>query len=104
MAKFHGAIGYAVTEETKPGVLSERNVVRCYDGDFLKNSRRLQTADGVNDNINIANEVSIVADPYAYSNFHSMRYIEYMGAKWKIKSVEVAYPRLILTIGDVYNE
>lgn len=53
---------------------------------------------------NVSNEFSIVADPFAYANFHSMRFIEYMGAKWKISNVEVQYPRLILTVGGVYNE
>lgn len=55
-------------------------------------------------NLNVSNEFSIVADPFAYANFHSMRFIEYMGAKWKISNVEVQYPRLILTVGGVYNE
>jgi hypothetical protein len=32
-----------------------------------------------------------------------MLYVEFMGAKWKISNVEVQYPRLILTIGEVYN-
>ena len=54
--------------------------------------------------LNVSNEFSIVADPFAYANFHSMRFIEYMGAKWKISNVEVQYPRLILTVGGVYNE
>ena len=58
----------------------------------------------INDNLNISNEFSIIADPFAYENFQNMRYIVFMGAKWKITSVEVQYPRLILTVGGVYNE
>lgn len=103
MAKFYGAIGYAVTEETKPGVWSERITERMYYGDLTKNTRKLQSTDQLNDNINVANEISIVADPFANENFHSMRYVEFMGTKWKITSVEVQYPRLILTVGGVYN-
>lgn len=103
MAKFYGAIGYAVTEETKPGVWSEQITERMYYGDLTKNTRKLQSTDQLNDNINVANEISIVADPFANENFHSMRYVEFMGTKWKITSVEVQYPRLILTVGGVYN-
>ena len=103
MAKFYGKIGYANTVETKPGVYEERIVERSYYGDLIRNTRRLQSADQVNDNINISNEISIVADPYATNNFHTMRYAVFMGTKWKISNVEVSYPRLILTLGGVYN-
>ena len=103
MAKFYGTIGYVNTVETEPGMWEEQKTERQYSGELVKNTRRLEGAGGVNDNINISNEVSIVADPYAYENFHAMRYIKFMGAKWKISNVEVRYPRLILTIGGVYN-
>ena len=103
MAKFYGAIGYSVTEETKPGVWKENIIERMYYGDLVRNTRRLQSADKLNDNIDVANEISIVADPFANDNFQSMKYVEFMGAKWKITSVEVQYPRLILTVGGVYN-
>ena len=104
MAKFYGSIGYAETVETSPGVWKEQITKREYFGELVRNTRKLQTADQVNDNININNEVSIIADPYAISNFHSMRYVEFMGTKWKISNVEVKYPRLILTLGGIYNE
>lgn len=103
MAKFYGVIGYAVTEETKPGVWKEQITEREYFGDLNRNKRQLQSADQLNDNINVANEISIVADPFANENFHMMRYVKFMGTKWKITNVEVQYPRLILTIGGVYN-
>lgn len=103
MAKFYGEIGYAKIVETEPGVWEEQIVKRNYYGDIIRNTRSLQTSDNVNDNINISNEISIVADPYANENFHSMRYVYFMGAKWKITSVEVKYPRLILSIGGLYN-
>ena len=103
MAKYYGVIGYAETVETAPGVYEERITERNYYGELVRNTRRLQTSDQVNDNINIANEISIIADPFATQNFHAMRYIEVMGAKWKITNVEVRYPRLILTIGGLYN-
>ena len=103
MAKFYGTIGYVKTVETEPGMWEEQKTERQYSGELVKNTRRLESSGGVNDNVNISNEVSIVADPYAYENFHAMRYIKFIGAKWKISNVEVRYPRLILTIGGVYN-
>lgn len=103
MAKFFGKIGYAETVETTPGVWEEKITEREYFGDLIRNTRSLQSGEQLNDNINISNEISIVADPFAYENFHSMRYVEFMNAKWKISSVEVQYPRLILSVGGLYN-
>lgn len=103
MAKYYGQIGFAESVESAPGVHVEKIVERNYYGELVRNSRRLQSANQLNDNINISNEISIVADPYADKNFHMMRYIEFMGTKWKIDNVEVQPPRLILTVGGVWN-
>lgn len=103
MNKFYGKIGYAITKETTPGVWVEQIVERSYYGDVIRNIRRLQSSENLNNDINVSNEISIVADAFANQNFHSMRYVEYMGTKWKVSSIEVKYPRLILSIGGVYN-
>ena len=103
MAKFFGKIGYAQTVETVPGVWEEIITERDYFGDLIRNTRRLQSTENLNNDINISNEISIVADPFAMNNFHSMRYVEFMNAKWKIESVDVQYPRLILSVGGLYN-
>lgn len=103
MAKYYGKIGYATSEEVKPGVWKKRITEREYFGDVNRNTRRLQSSGNLNDNIIVSNEISIVADPFANENFYSMLYVEFMGAKWKISNVDVQYPRLILTIGEVYN-
>ena len=104
MAKWYGVIGFAETVETVPGVWEDRITERPYFGDLNRNSRRLQTSNQLNDDINVSNEISIVADPFAMNNFHSMRYVEFMGAKWKVSNVDVQYPRLNLSVGGVYNE
>ena len=103
MAKFYGTIGYGKPVETSPGVWENQITERMYSGDLIRNSRRLQSSGNVNDNINISNQISIIADPYANENFHLMKYASFMGTKWKITDVEVQYPRLILTVGGVYN-
>lgn len=101
MAKWFGVIGFATTEETKPGVWVEKITERNYYGDVTRNTSRLQSSDQLNDSINVSNVISIVADPFANQNFHAMRYAEFMGAKWKITNVEVQRPRLLLTLGGV---
>ena len=103
MAKWCGIIGYAEQVETTPGVWSEQITEHKYYGDVIRNNRRLQSAGKLNDDINVGNEISIIADPFANNNFHSMRYVEFMGTKWKVATVDVQYPRLILSLGGVYN-
>ena len=104
MAKFCGVIGYAVTKETEPGIWEEQIVEVEYFGDVIRNSRRFSGSAKVNDDINISNQISIIADPFPNNNFHAMKYVVFMGAKWKISEVTVQYPRLVLTIGGLYNE
>ena len=103
MAKWYGKIGYADNVEVEPGVREDSIVEHSYYGDLNRNTRSLQNSGGINDNINLSNEISIVADPYTSENFYKMRYVEFAGTKWKITNVEVKYPRLILSIGGVWN-
>ena len=104
MAKFCGVIGYVVTKETEPGIWEEQIIEVEYFGDVIRNTRRLSGSAKINDDISISNQISIIADPFANNNFHAMRYVVFMGAKWKVSEVTVEYPRLILTIGGLYNE
>ena len=103
MAKFHGVVGYAELVEVSKGVWSEEITQKDSSGDILRNTTRVQSSSGVNDNVTINNQISIIANPYATEHMFAMRYVEWMGVKWKITNVEVKPPRLILTIGGVYN-
>lgn len=103
MSKWFGKIGYAIQEETEPGIWEDKIVERDYYGDLLTDNRKRQTNNNVLDEITLSNMVSIIADPFAYNNCSCMAYAEIMGAIWKISEVEVKPPRLNLTIGGVYN-
>lgn len=104
MAKFFGEVGYGETEETSPGVWADVITERSYYGDVVRNMRRLEeNPDKLNSDISVSNSISIVADAYANEHFFAMRYIKWAGAYWVISNVEVQRPRLILTLGGVYN-
>lgn len=103
MAKFYGTVGFVKTVESAPGVWTEQVVERKYYGNVISRARSLQGS-GVNDNINISDEISIVADPFANENYFAIRFVEYMGAKWKVQSISVQFPRLNLSLGGLYNE
>lgn len=103
MAKFLGKIGFVETVKTTPGVWEPTVTERHYYGELLRSSRRRDTPNKINDDLTISNEISILADPYALNHFHSMEYAEFSGVCWKVTNVEAQYPRLILTLGGVYN-
>lgn len=104
MAKWRGVVGYAETIKTAPGVYTDTITERTYKGNIIRNiSRWSPNSDSTNDDLNINNQISIVADPFAYQNFHSIKYVEFMGVKHNVTSVEVQRPRLLLSVGGVYN-
>ena len=104
MARYHGKIGYAKLRETAPGVWEEIIIEREQQGDVVRNLRRLNSAEQLNDNIKLNQEISIVADKFAMENYQYIRYATYMGVKWKVNAVDASqYPRLVLDMGEVYN-
>lgn len=103
MAKYYGYIGFAETVETNPGVWIENIIEKPYYGELTRNTKKYQHSESVNDNINISNVLSIIADPYANENFQKIRYVNFMGAKWKVEIAEVQFPRITLTLGGLYN-
>lgn len=104
MAKFFGIVGYAEMMETSPGVWTEDIVERQYRGDITKNSKRNEGGEYLNDDLRLSNMISILCDAYAYEHFFNIRYVKWMGTRWKVTDVEVKRPRLILSIGGVYND
>lgn len=103
MGKFYGAVGFAKTVEVRKGVWKEELSERNYYGDVIRKTRRLENSQSANDNVNVNNSISIVADEHAYMNIFAIRYVKWMGASWKVTDVEVERPRLILSIGGLYN-
>lgn len=101
--KFYGAIGYGISTETSPGVWTDTIVERNYTGDVLKNFKKSSVGQSTNDDIDVNNMLSILADPFALNHFHTILYVRWMGAVWKVPTAEVQYPRLLLGIGGVYN-
>lgn len=101
--KFYGMVGYRVTEETSPGVHTETIVEKPHYGDITRNTKKWENGESLNDDLNIANDISILADPFAYAHFHDIRYVVLYGGRWKVRSVEIQRPRLLLSLGGVYN-
>ena len=103
MSKWFGKIGFCETVETEPSVYEERMTERDYYGDMLRNTRRLQSAENVNDNVALSNQLSVIMDPYAQEHFSDIRYVTLYGGKWKVTDAEVNYPRVTLTLGGLWH-
>lgn len=106
MAKYYGAIGFLSTYEdpNSPGDWISEIIEKRYKGEVLRNRRSRQNSGQVNDDLTINNEISIIADEYAYRNLHEICYVTWLGTKWKVSSIDIQRPRLNLTIGGVYND
>lgn len=103
MARFCGVVGFGYEEETAPGVWVNKFVERTYRGDIVRNTKRWENGESINDDLTIDNRISIVADAFAYEKVFAMKYVRWMGTDWKIRNVEIQRPRLLLTLGGVYN-
>lgn len=104
MTRYCGKLGFAEQVETRPGIWEEQIVERTYFGDVLSVGRRLQDSSAVNATPMISNRLSIVADAYVNNHIFNLRYVNFQGVNWKVSDVQIEHPRLILTLGDIYNE
>lgn len=105
MSRYFGEIGFSQTSEVSPGVWKSSITKRKYYGYILNGTTfNYEKSDKVNDDISLQNRIRMVADKYILENFHTIKYAEIMGAKWKVTGVSVQYPTITLTIGGVYNE
>jgi hypothetical protein len=104
MARFF--VGYgdeSVETESGSGIFVEQITERSYYGDVIRNMRNLHPGDNLTPDLSVSNLISIVADAYANDHFFAIRYVEWAGALWTVTNVEVQSPRLLLTLGEVYN-
>jgi hypothetical protein len=105
MARFFGEVGYGDTVETPStsGVWVDIITEISYFGDVIRNTRKLESGEYLNDDLSVGNSISIVADQYAIEHFFKIKYVRWAGVLWTVTQVEVRSPRLILSLGSVYN-
>lgn len=105
MARFSGEVGYGESVEDPPGsgVWVDKIVEFTYEGDVIRSNRQLTNVEDVNPDIIVSNSISIVANQYATEHFFNIKYVRWAGVLWTVGAVEVRSPRLILSLGTVYN-
>lgn len=105
MARFHGEVGYGTSVETPEGsgVYVDQITEYSYFGDVIRNTKKLESGEHLNNDISVGNSISIVADQFAIEHFFIIKYVRWAGVLWTVTNVEVKSPRLILSLGGVYN-
>lgn len=103
--RFHGRVGYRDTVEVEPGLWEPTIIFKEYYGDVIRNTKRDYQGSKVNSDIQVSNQISIVADPYALGHFFNLKCVEWQGALWSVTDVDASQPpRLILSLGGLYDE
>lgn len=103
--KCYTLIGFKKNDnESVPGVTKEKIIELPYYGEVIRNARRVQSSDKINDDLTISNQISLLLDPYLNENYYNIAYLTFMGRKWKVGNIEMRYPRIIIDIGGLYNE
>lgn len=102
--KWFGKVGYRIDASLNEFADSEQYVEKEYYGDIIRNYKKDRSDSTINDEFSISNQIRILADPFMTENFSKIRYITFMNSKWKIASVDVQWPALILDLGGLFNE
>lgn len=106
MARFFGIVGFEDGEhEVEPGIwVPAQMIERNYFGTVLKRQRKWDgSSEGVNDDVNLTNRISIVADDYMHHHLSAIKYVILYDTYWKVVSFEIQRPRIILNLGGVWN-
>ena len=106
MAKYYGSVGFVITkeDEASPGDWISEIIEKKYYGEVIRRRRSWKETNNLNDDIAISNEISILADPFAYQYLGDIRYVTWHGTKWRVTNIDVSHPRITLSIGGVYND
>lgn len=104
MARFHDKVGFLIPMDNQiTGISEPVPVEKPYYGRILEHSRRWDSSDSTNDDLTITNQISITANDYAFKYLSSIAYVRWKKGCWKVSSIRVKGPEIVLTLGGVWN-
>lgn len=103
MSRYAGLVTYVTQAETRPGVWTEVVEQHFMKGDMLRKGSSFQNGDKVHSDVSLNHRVSLVADDYALGNYYDIKRLEVDGKQWVVESIEIQRPRIIVTLGGLYN-
>lgn len=102
--KFYGIIGFYFDDvETSPGIWTEGIVEQKYRGDITESRMNWRDRQPPGDSLVVKNTLRIVADAYATKNWTAIKYVILGGVKFRVDTVTLKHPSLILEIGGKYD-
>lgn len=104
MAKWSGKIGFGEMVETSTDVWELVISEKHYYGDIIVNRSNTVNKSEINDEISLSNQIRVISAPYACDNYQKIKYITFMKQKWKVNSISIEYPALLITLGGYWNE
>lgn len=104
MARYHDKVGFIVHDDNQlTGKVTVRAVERPYYGRILEHTRRWESTEHLNDDLTVANQIAIIANDYAFEHLSAIAYAHWMHGYWKVTSIRIKGPEIILTLGGVWN-
>ena len=104
MARFHDKVGFLIPiDNQETGIVSTKAVERSYYGRVLEHTRRWDSSEHLNDDLRHSNQIAITANDYAFKHMSSIAYVHWMHGYWKVDSIRVKAPEIVLTLGGVWN-
>ena len=103
MARFSGLVGYVPQQETTPGVWTPVENPRKMKGDIIRQSSTNASSGNLNDDVTLNHRISLIGDAYAFDNYFNIKWIKIDTMKWKVVNIEIERPRIIISLGGVWN-
>ena len=103
--KYYDDVTFVLQQEDPqaPGVWKECKIVKPYMGDWKRVESRWNPASNVIDEKRVNNQLEIISDPFAVTNFMHIRCVKWMGHEWAVTTVTLRPPRIVMEIGGLYN-
>ena len=105
MDKYVGKIGYCTVlpNATHDTTYEENFIEEPCTGEIHRIKSNFNNGSSVNSDVKITMEISFLADGFARLHFDDIRYITYMGKRWRVESVDPSWPRMTLSIGGLFE-
>ena len=105
MARYSGLVGFKIgNTEPVDGVFVQQFEEKMMRGDVVSSRKQYVQGNQAYDDGELSNQISLVGSQYSFENYTNIKYLVYLGRKWKVISVAVEHPRIIATLGGLYNE
>lgn len=104
MARFFGQVGYVTQVETVPGVWQNLEKVRKMKGDIIRQNSNNRGSSQLHDDVVLNHRISLIGDAYCFDNYFNLKWVKMDTKKWKVVGVEIQRPRIIVSLGGLWNE